>query len=146
MPVGRAPQVGQGIGQPDFVWLRGLAGGNNQFTQDVVAFAGGGQASATPMGVPNAQGTEAVLIRIKTVTSVADSCQLPQAGAGKTLLVFNSSANSANVYANPSVNKATSVTDTVNGSSNVTAYALAGGKSALFFCPVDGIWAALLSA
>lgn len=144
--IGRAPQQGQGIGMPDFVWLNGLAGGNNRYTQSVTAFAGGGQASSTPMGVPNPQGIEAGLAEIKVVASANDSVQLPQAIAGKVLFVFNSTANSANVYANPNNNKATSALDTINGNTNVTAYALVGGKSVVFFCPRDGIWAANLSA
>jgi len=144
--IGREPQQGQGVGMPDFVWLRGVAGGNNRFTQSVTAFAGGGQASATPIGVPNSQGVEAELVELRTVASAGDSAQLPQAIAGKKMMVFNSSANSANIYANPNVNKATATTDTINGSSNVTAYALAAGKSVEFFCPRDGVWAAQLSA
>jgi hypothetical protein len=146
MSVGRIPQQGQGVGQPDFFWLRGLAGGNNRFHQSVAAFAGGGQAGGTVIGATNAQGTEAELVEIQTVVSANDSCQLPQAIKGKVLKVFNSSANSSNIYASPSVNKATGVTDTINGASNVTAYALAGGVSAEFFCPRDGIWAAIKSA
>lgn len=144
--IGRPPQQGQGYGMPDFFWLQGLAGGNNRYVQSVVAFAGGGQPGGTPIGVPNNQGIEAAIAEIRTVVTAADSVQLPQAVNGKTLLVFNSSANSSNLYANPNVNKATGVTDTINGGANANAYAVAAGKSVLFFCPRDGIWAALLSA
>lgn len=146
MTVGRQPQQGQGIGQPDFVWLLGLAGGNNRLCQSVTAFAGGGQAGGTPMGVGNAQGLEAALAEIRTVATAADSCQLPQAVAGKTLLVFNSTVTSANVYANPNTNKATGAKDVINAGVNTDAYAVAGGVSVAFFCPRDGIWAALKSA
>lgn len=144
--VGRAPQQGQGVGMPDFNWLNGLAGGDNRYCQDVVAFAGGGQAGGTVMGAPNAQGIQAALVRVKTVASVADSGQLPQAVNGKTLLVFNASANSMNVYANPNINKASGTKDVINAGINTDAYAIAGGVSVLFFCPADGIWAALKSA
>lgn len=144
--IGRAPQQGQGVGMPDFVWLNGVAGGNNRWTQSVTAFAGGGQAGGTIIGATNAQGIEAALIEIKTVAVANDSCQLPQAIAGKTLLVFNSSANSANVYANPNTNKATGTKDVINAGVNTDAYAVAGGVSVALFCPRDGIWAALKSA
>lgn len=144
--IGRAPQPGQGIGMPDFFWLNGLAGGNNRWVQSVTAFAGGGQAGGTVIGAPNAQGIEAALVEIRTVTTANDSCQLPQAIAGKTLLVFNSSANSANLYANPNTNKATGTKDVINAGVNTDAYAIAGGVSVAFLCPRDGIWAALKSA
>lgn len=144
--IGRAPQQGQGVGMPDFVWLNGLAGGNNRWTQSVTAFAGGGQASGTIIGTPNSQGIEAALVEIRTVAVANDSCQLPQAVAGKTLLVLNSSANSANLYANPNTNKATGSKDVINAGINTDAYAAAGGVSVMFFCPRDGIWAALKSA
>lgn len=146
MSIGRQPQQGQGIGQPDFPWLLGLAGGNNRLCQDIVAHPGGGAAAATPMGVANSQGLEAGLIDVTTVASADDSVQLPQAVAGKTLLVFNSTATSANCYANPNTNRATGSTDTINGSATATAYALAAGISVLFYCPHDGVWAALKSA
>lgn len=143
---GRAPQQGQGIGQPDFPWLLGLAGGDNRLCQSVVALAGGAQAGATPMGTIGPQGYQAALVEIRTVVTAADSVQLPQAVAGKTLAVFNNTANSANVFAIPTTNKATGSLDTINALTNVTAYALAAGKSVLFYCPRDGFWAANLSA
>ncbi len=141
MTKGREPQSGQGIGQPDFVWLRGLAEGNNRFTRpSVTALSGGGQPGAIEVGAVSE------LVEVRTVAVADDSCLLPQAINGKVIKVFNSSANSTNIYASPVVNKATAALDTINGNTNVTAYALAGGKSVEFFCPRDGIWAALLSA
>lgn len=140
--VGRAPQQGQGIGQPDFVWLRGLAGGNNLFTQSATGLVGGGQAGATPIGSPNSQGTEATLIQLAAVASANDSFQLPQAIKGKLLFVFNSTVNSANVFASPQINRQTSALDTINGAANATANAIAGAASTIYFCPVDGLWAA----
>lgn len=144
--IGRAPQSGQGIGMPDFVWLNGVAGGSNRYYQSVTARAGGGAASAIPIGVPNAQGIEVQLVEIRTVATADDSVQLPQAIAGKVLDVFNSSAASANAFANPNTNRATGSTDTINGSTTATAYAIAAGVSIRFFCPRDGIWAANKSA
>lgn len=144
--IGRPPHQLQGYALQDSAYINGLAGGNNRYVQSVTAFAGGGAASATPIGTPNAQGIEAQLIELRTVASVADSVQLPAAVAGKVLDVFNASANSANAYANPNTNKATGSTDTINGSTTATAYAIAGGVSVRFFCPRDGIWAANKSA
>lgn len=143
---GRAPQQGQGIGQPDFPWLLGLAGGDNRLVESITAFAGGGQASSTLMGTIKTQGYQAALAELRVVATGGDSAQLPQASAGKTLCVFNNTANSANIFANPNVSKITGALDTINALTNVTAYALAAGKSVLFFCPRDGFWAAILSA
>ena len=144
---GRQPQNGQGIGMPDFNWLLGLAGGDNRLCQDtVVAFAGGGQASAVEIGGMNAQGYQTQLVCLTTVATAGDSCKLPQAMKGKILLVYNSTATSANLYASPSTNRATGNTDSINGGANNAAYALAANKAALFFCPRDGIWAAILTA
>lgn len=146
MSQGRAPQNGQGIGMPDFNWLLGLAGGDNHLVANATAFAGGGQASATQIGGINAQGYQPMLVCLTTVESGGDSCALPQAVAGKVLCVYNSTATSANLYASPSTNRATDTTDTINGGANGDAYALASHKAALFFCPKDGIWAAILTA
>lgn len=143
---GRQPQQGQGIGQPDFPWLLGLAGGDNHLAESVTAFAGGGAASATPIGTIKGQGYQAALVEIRTVVTAGDSAQMPQAVKGKTLAVFNSTANSSDVFANPNVNKATGTTDTINALATATAYAIAAGVSVLFFCPRDGVWAAIKSA
>lgn len=144
--IGRAPHSGGGFALQDSGWLNGLAGGNNRYCQSVTARAGGGAANATPIGTPNAQGIEAQLIEIRTVATADDSVQLPAAVASKVLDVFNSSAASANAFANPNTNKATGSTDTINGSSTATAYAVAAGVSVRFFCPRDGVWAANKSA
>ena len=144
--VGRAPHQGGGYALQDSSWLNALAGGDNYYTQTVTAIAGGGQANATPMGVPNAQGIEAALVMIGTVVTAADSVALPQAVKGRMIAVFNSSANSANVFASAVVNKVTGALDTLNALTNPTAYAMAGGSRSLFFCPADGKWASVLSA
>jgi len=139
MGIGRAPRVGTGKGLQDADWLLGLAGGDNLICQDVTCLAGGGQPGAPVMGgVVN--GVEATLIRLKVVTSVNDSSQLPQAIHGREISVLNGTANSANIYANSNVNKATGALDTVNGAVNTQAVAVAGNATAYFFCPADGVW------
>ncbi len=55
-------------------------------------------------------------------------------------MVVNNTATSANIYVYPGT------TDTINAVATGTAYVLAGGKSALFFCPKDGVWGAILTA
>lgn len=146
MTTGRTPQQGQGVGMPDFNWLNGLAGGDNQYSQSATAFPGGGQASAVQVGIPNAQGIQAALVELRTVVTAGDSIKLPQAIAGKTLLIANNTANSSDIFAAANTNKATGSTDTINALANATAYALAAGARAMFFCPRDGFWFSVLSA
>lgn len=136
---GNEPNKGQGPALQDSEWLRGLAGGLNRMFVSLTAYAGGGQANGTNIG-----GGE--LVELRTVATAGDSFQLPYALAGQTYKVWNSSANSANVFAKPTINKATGELDTINAGVNTDAYAVAAGKSVEFFCPRDGKWAALLSA
>jgi len=135
--VGREPRKGSGFQLQDSDWLRGVAGGQNRLFQSITAFAGGGQAAATVIS------PEAELVEIRTVATADDSVALPLAIAGMVKKVFNSSASSSNLYANPNTNRATSSTDTINGVANGTAYAIAAGVAVEFFCPRDGIWAAI---
>jgi hypothetical protein len=96
----------------------------------VTAFAGGGQASATPL--------PAALNRVTTVATAGDSVMLPVAKAGLKVVVKNTSANSLNVF--PAVG------DAINALSANAAYAIATVKSAEFYCMVDGTWDTNLSA
>lgn len=144
MTIGRPPQQGQGIGQPDFVWLNGLAGGNNFNCQTVAAPNAASQATATQIGVPNAQGIEAALIDCNSSVNTG-SLQLPQAVKGKELSILNRTANTINVYASPQVNKVTGALDVIIGAgasnTNATAVTIATFVANYFFCPVDGVWA-----
>lgn len=129
-----------GFALQDSPFVNGIASGQNASSQSLTAFAGGGQASAK--GISPA----ALLVQINTVATAGDSVALPFAVPGTWLVVFNASANSANVYGKVAINKLTGVIDTINGTASSTAYALAGGVSAIFFCAKAGAWAALKSA
>lgn len=104
----------------------------------ITAFAGGGQTSATNIN--------AGMNILTTVATAADSVKLPvttptggsvAAGGGLMVVVINSTATSANVY--PQVG------DYMNGTQNA-AFAVAGGKTAIFFVGLDNKWWALLTA
>lgn len=129
-----------GFALQDSPFVNGIAAGQNAASQVITAFAGGGQAGAKGIS-PNA-----LLVEIGTVATAGDSVALPFAVKGTWMVVFNASANSANMYGRVPVNKLTGVIDTINGTAGSTAYAIAGGVSVLFFCPANGIWAALKSA
>jgi hypothetical protein len=117
--------------------LQGILGGDGYNAAAPTAHAGGGQAAATPIPV------SAMIASLSVVASVNDSYVLPFALAGSLLFVFNPTANSANIFGQVAVNKATGVIDTINGVASSTAYALAGGARAIFFCGSNGAWAAL---
>lgn len=96
----------------------------------LVAHAGGGQGSATPL--------TAEMNQVATVATIADSVVLPASAPGMQIVVMNAAANSMNVF--PATG------ETINAGAANAAYAQAGGKIALFCCMVSGNWRALLSA
>ncbi len=134
MTVGIAPNPNDGFELLDGGWASGLSQGQNQTNQSVTAHAGGGQANATKIQ------PAAALIAITAVATGADSVALPRAAKGQVKMVVNNTATSADIYAYPGT------TDTINAVATGTAYVLAAGKSALFFCPKNGVWGAILTA
>lgn len=79
------------------------------------------------------------LNRIATVASGNDSVKLPACTGGIMVVVSNQAAsNTANVY--PSTG------DAINALSANSAFALAANKTVIFFCGIDGTWAANLTA
>lgn len=97
----------------------------------ITAFAGGGQQSATPL--------TAVINRVTTVATAADSVTLPLAVAGMSLQISNAAgANSMNVFPNTG--------DAINALAANAAFAVAAGKTVEFFSAVAGIWHTILSA
>jgi hypothetical protein len=118
-------------------YTEGLASGfSNGFqtfsSKDAItAFAGGGQASATPL--------LSMLNRVTTVGTAADSVKLPAAVPGMEITVINAHAtNSMNVF--PSTG------DAINALGANAAFALAATKTATFFSTVAGVWHSQLSA
>lgn len=100
----------------------------------LTAHAGGGQALGTPL--------TAMVNRVTTVGSAADSCLLPAAvlvsGAGPALTVINAGANSMNVFPGTG--------DIINALSANAAFAVAAGKTVTFFVTNAGQWHTQLSA
>jgi hypothetical protein len=97
----------------------------------ITAHAGGGQSSATPLN--------AMINRVTTVASAGDSVVLPAAVPGLELTVVNATAtNSMNVFPNG--------TDSINALSASTAFGVAAGKTATFYCTNSGQWHSILSA
>jgi len=98
----------------------------------LTAFAGGGQTNAVAL-------VASKMNRVTVVGTAADSVKLPQATVlGRELIVINSGANSVNVF--PFLG------DSINALSANAAFAVAAGKTAVFYSPVANIWYALLSA
>lgn len=94
------------------------------------ALAGGGQTGATLLSTQ--------IAKVGTVATAADSVMLPVSTPGHERIVINATANSANVF--PQVG------DTINALSANTAFAIAAGKTAHFYCPAAGQWFCNLSA
>lgn len=101
----------------EMVWSR---------TNNVTAFAGGGQASATLLA--------SRINRVSTVASPAASVKLPVTtlGLGLWCIVINSTANSLQVFG--------SGTDTINGVATATGVAVAAGKVGIYFSTASGVW------
>jgi len=96
-------------------------------TNAVTALAGGGQANAIVVSKP--------VTRVTTVATIADSIKLPPAVAGMCpLYIINAAANSMNVF--PATG------DAINNGAANAALAVAGLKTAIFFCAVNGTWSA----
>ena len=116
----------QGLGE-------GYSGSYATFStkDNIVAHAGGGQGSATAL--------PAMTNRITTVASANDSVVLPASVAGMQLVVVNSTAtNAAAVFP--------AGTDQINALGASTAFSLAAGKTAEFYCVTAGQWHSILSA
>ena len=105
------------------------------YKNTITAHAGGTQAGA--IGDANAT-LPAMMNRVTTVATAADSVVLPVSVAGMMITVMNgAAANSMNVYPQTS--------DYMNLTQNA-ALAVAAGKTATFFCTVAGTWHSMLSA
>lgn len=87
-------------------------------TVGVIAHAGGGQASATPVS--------GGMIRVDTVVTAADSIQLPLAVAGLELCLVNNTANSMQVFG--------AGTDTINNVATATGVAQGSQVAAYYVC------------
>lgn len=105
----------------------------------ITALVGGGQA-ATPTA---ASVLTAIINRVTTVTSAADSVTLPVSAPGLFIVVMNSAAaNSMNVF--PNVGG--TATEKINALSANAAFAMAANKTAIFYCAVAGQWNSILTA
>lgn len=127
--VGTAPAKNSRQALQDGLWLNALANGQNRSYQNgIVAHAGGTKAAAFQL--PAAVS----LIEVDTVATTGDSVLAPEALAGTEFRLYNAGANTLDVYGRG--------TDTINGAATATAYTIASGVSATFFCATNGSWAA----
>jgi hypothetical protein len=90
----------------------------------ITAHAGGGQASATPL--------PAMLNRVTTVATIADSVLMPAAVPGLEIMIVNASANSMNVFP--------AGTDQINALGASAAFAMAAAKVEVLYCVNSGQW------
>lgn len=111
---------------------RVLGAGLRNYSDAIVAHAGGGTASATQLvlGINN----------VPTVATSADSLVMPQSVPGGFVMIVNGGVASATVYANPVSALPSGVLDTLNGTAGATGISVANGKTALLFCTAFGAW------
>jgi hypothetical protein len=98
---------------------------------NLTAKAGGGQSGATPL--------TAMMNRVVTVASAADSVLLPASAAGMNLTVINA-------HASNSMNMFPATGETINALSANAAFAVAAGKTVEVYCVSAGQWHTILSA
>jgi hypothetical protein len=103
------------------------------YSDGIVARAGGGQAGAVPL--------TAMINRVTTVATAADSVSLPTAVPGLTVTVINAAAaNAMQVFA------ALGSSDTIDGVAGATGYAQAAGKTVEYLSTAAGAWHKIVSA
>lgn len=110
----------------------------------IVAFAGGGQVNATPLGQ--------TFNEVDTVATAADSVQLPAALVGSTVVVYNATAVALQVFGSSSNPSNGGVGDTIAPNTATAQAATAVGvsqaavKVAIYICFQPGQWKQFLSA
>jgi hypothetical protein len=91
---------------------------------NITAFAGGGQASATPL-------TKEVN-RITTVATAGDSVMLPASAPGLTIILANAAAKPMQVFG--------AGTDTIDGAATAVGVTQMQGSSVIYSCTTAGAW------
>lgn len=116
-------------------WVLGVAGGQNfSYQSGLTAHAGGTQAACLSLTAGN------FLQQVATVATSGDSVCLPYALQGEAMIVANAGASTMDIYAQSGTNGVTGSTDTINASSNSSAYAVSSNNNAICFAPKNGIW------
>src|SRR5258708_2146908 len=91
---------------------------------NITAFAGGGQASATQL--------TAEVNRITTVANIGDSVKLPASIAGLSIVVINHGGKQGQVYG--------SGADTINDVAAATGVPQMNGSTTIYVCATAGAW------
>lgn len=103
----------------------------NSAANALTANPGGGQASALAL-------TKGVN-RITTVATAGDSVKLPQALAGRQVVVINAAASNA-------MDNFPASGDAINALAADTAISIVANTTVMFFCAVNGIWNSIVTA
>ena len=117
------------------------------YLNGIVAHAGGGQSSATPISLSGS----AAYVEVDTVASNNDSVLLPAAIPGQDCIINNMGANTLNIYSN--LNNYANVTSSgtpqadvivphgsVTANTSTTAISLSSGHVTWFACTTLGQW------
>jgi hypothetical protein len=109
-----------------------IGGGGYTAATGIVARAGGLRPAATPL--------RAAINHITVCATAADSVALPAAVGGQVIMVINTGAQSAQVYA------AVGTNDVINGFSAGAGVPMAAASKEAFISPAPGLWFGILSA
>lgn len=116
-------------------WAYGVAGGVNfTYQSGITAHAGGGQSACQLLA------SETYLNEVDTVGTSGDSVCLPFALQGTSVLLRNAGGATLDLYAQSGTNGVTASTDTINGTSNSSAYTVSNNTNAICFAAKNGVW------
>lgn len=133
--VGNPPQPNGQEAAINQTWLLGLAGGQNfSYKSGLTATASGTQSTCLNLTYGN------FLKQVATVANDHDSVCLPFAIAGESLMIANAGGHTLDIFALAANNPLTGAGDTINASSNSTAYSPTTNTNAICFAPKNGIW------
>lgn len=142
MSYGRQPGQGDSWELIEGKWAWGLSAGTNmQYQNGITAKASGSATVYTQLPALCA------FFSIDTCATNGDAVALPAAVPGTWLTIYNNTATtSLSVYAFQGMNNGSLNNDTINNSSNSTAYSIATHVAVVFFCAKVGQWGAIKSA
>jgi len=133
--IGIAPAPTDGWMLIEGKWLFGVTQGVNfTYQSGLVAHAGGTQAACLNL-LPSIY-----LYEVDTVATTGDSVCIPLAKMGTDFNIRNAGAQTLYIYGQATVNPATGVVDTINGTASTTAYQVPATNSAECFAAKTGVW------
>ena len=112
-----------------------IGNGLLNYQDAITALAGGAQAGSPLLALG--------VNKVTVIVTGGDSVMLPPTGTalgGAVVVNNNTASTSLQVFANTVSSLPTGVLDTINGTAGATGVAVAGAKTAIFWCTAAGAW------